>query len=356
MTSVAKVSLLLFVVVLTACAGSQSRMDGTAGKPQVKQVQAWADAMLIVDTHIDVPHRVFDEYVDVSNATTGGDFDYPRARKGGLNAAFMSIYVPADLEATPGASYARAEILIDQIQKLVERAPQKFAIATSVADVREHKLSGLISLPMGMENGAPIEGDLNNLQHFYDRGIRYITLAHSLSNHISDSSYDENRPWQGLSPFGRQVVKHMNDLGMMIDVSHLSDQAFYEVLQVSESPVIASHSSARYFTPGFERNMDDDMIRALAAHGGVIQINYGSGFLTQQARDSYQAYRDARDAHFGEGTSPDEQALQAFTQAYRAKIPYAFADIQDVVAHILHVIDLVGVETRRDRIRFRWRR
>ena len=126
----------------------------------------------------------------------------------------------------------------------------------------------MISLPMGMENGAPIEDDLANLQHFYDRGIRYITLTHAKDNQIADSSYEETRTWNGLSPFGAQVVAEMNRLGMMIDVSHITDEAFFQVLELSRAPVIASHSSCRHFTPGWERNMSDEMIRALAANGG----------------------------------------------------------------------------------------
>ena len=151
-------------------------------------------------------------------------------------------------------------------------------MARSTADVRQHFEDGVISLPMGMENGSPIEGDLDNVQHFYDRGIRYITLTHSLSNHISDSSYDTNRQWNGLSDFGVEVVREMNRLGIMLDISHVSDEAFWQVLDITEVPVIASHSSARHFTPDWERNMDDAMIIALADNGGVIMINFGSSF------------------------------------------------------------------------------
>ena len=134
---------------------------------------------------------------------------------------------------------------------------------------------------MGMENGAPIEGDLNNIQYFFDEGIRYITLAHSLSNHISDSSYDENKAHGGLSDFGRKVVRKMNEVGMMIDISHVSDDAFWEVMDISAAPAIASHSSARHFTPGWERNMSDKMIQKLAENGGLIMINYGSASASE---------------------------------------------------------------------------
>ena len=156
-------------------------------------------------------------------------------------------------------------------------------MAYNTDDVLQQFGSEKISLALGMENGTPIGGDLANLRHFYQRGIRYITLAHSESNHISDSSYDLRRRWQGLSPFGKELVVAMNNIGMMIDISHVSDDAFYQVVSLSKVPVIASHSSLRSYTPGFERNMDDDMLRALAKNGGVVQINFGSSFVTPWA-------------------------------------------------------------------------
>ena len=149
---------------------------------------------------------------------------------------------------------------------------------------------------MGMENGSPLEGELGNVQHFYDRGIRYITLAHGRSNHIADSSYDENRQWGGLSEFGVEVVREMNRVGIMVDISHVSDEAFWDVMEISTAPAIASHSSARHFTPGWERNIDDDMIVRLAENGGVVMINYGSAFLTQRAQEYGTARRAAETA------------------------------------------------------------
>ena len=241
-----------------------------------------AQNSIIIDTHIDVPYRIIDEWEDVTVATDGGDYDYPRALIGGLNAPFMSIYTPARLEAE-GTSKVRAEELIALVEKIVTMAPEKYAIATSPKDVRDHFKQGIISLPMGMENGSPIEGNINNIEYFFNKGIRYITLAHSLSNHISDSSYDDNKVHGGLSEFGKNVVKEMNRVGMMIDVSHISDDAFWDVMEITTTPVIASHSSARYFTPEFERNMNDEMIVRLAQNGGVIMINYGSAFLTEEA-------------------------------------------------------------------------
>lgn len=299
---------------------------------------------IIADTHIDVPHRLLEKYDDVSQATEGGDFDYPRAVRGGLDAPFMSIYTPAVLEEK-GGSKEQAEQLIDMVEKMAADSPEKFALAMSPGDLLRNFRQGLISLPMGMENGSPLEGDLANVEYFFDRGIRYITLAHSLSNHLSDSSYDEARPNDGLSDFGREVVKEMNRLGMMVDVSHLSDKAFYDVLEVSEVPVIASHSSARHYTPGFERNMSDEMIKALADNGGVIFINFGSTFVSQASRDNYDAYKEARQQFMEEtGVTAEHESVMEFTKQYRAEKPFEFADLEVVLDHFDHVIKLVGVD------------
>ena len=140
---------------------------------------------------------------------------------------------------------------------------------------------------MGMENGSPIENNLDNVKEFYDKGVRYITLAHYKYNHICDSANDPERKWNGLSPFGEDVVKEMNRLGMMVDISHVSDSTFYDVIKLSKAPVIASHSCCRFFTPGYERNMSDEMIKVLAKNGGVIQIAFASFFLRN---DIYQQY------------------------------------------------------------------
>jgi membrane dipeptidase len=313
---------------------------GKFDKQAVKLVKKYP----IVDTHIDVPYRLHAVWEDVTQATAEGEFDYPRAVAGGLNVPFMSIYTPATSEAD-GSAYSLANILIDQVEAIVQRAPDKFAIATSTGEVKAHMREGKIALALGMENGAPIQGDIDKLRHFYQRGVRYITLAHSLSNHISDSSYDKVRLWQGLSPFGVEVVDTMNKLGMMVDISHLSDQAAYEVLELSRAPVIASHSSARYFVPEFERNMEDEMIEALAANGGVIMINFGSSFVTKTANDYRKLYRPAATA-FAEQRAlkrGDPEMLQ-FQKDYRSKHPYPYATVSDVADHFDHVVKLVGVE------------
>lgn len=290
-----------------------------------QKAERLAHEILILDGHIDVPWRLHKAIerdgtlaIDVSGPTTDGDFDYPRAKKGGLDAPFMSIYVSPDFERR-GAKRV-ADELIDLVEGIVEKAPDKFALAKSVADIEANFADGKISLPMGMENGAPIERRLSNVAYFHERGIRYITLAHSKDNHISDSSYDKRHTHHGLSRFGRKVVAQMNRVGIMIDVSHISDEAFADVMEVSKVPVIASHSSCRHFTPGWERNMSDEMIERLARAGGVIQINFGSGFLDGEIK----------------------QAREAFEESDHGEPPRA--TVEHVADHIEHVIELVGID------------
>ncbi|CAH9064538.1 hypothetical protein PSECIP111951_03377 [Pseudoalteromonas holothuriae] len=313
----------------TLCALALSVLSAQAQDYQASErAQRIAQKNILIDTHIDVPYRIKDKWADVTKATEDGDFDYPRAVKGGLNAPFMSIYIPANLEFEgKGKSYQLANQLIDGMEALAFRAPEKFAVATSSKDIYTHFKQGKISIAMGMENGSPIEGDLKNLKHFFDRGVRYITLAHSQSNHISDSSYDIRRKWQGLSPFGKELVVEMNKIGMLIDVSHISDAAFYQTIALSKVPVIASHSSLRKYTPGFERNMDDDMLKALKKNGGVIQINFGSSFVTSNARNWYDKRNKA-----------DER------ETYIKENPFPYATLEQVLDHIDHVVKLIGID------------
>jgi membrane dipeptidase len=200
-----------------------------------------------------------------------------------------------------------------------------------------------ISLPMGMENGSPVQGSLDNLRVFHERGIRYITLAHSQSNHISDSSYDLRRQWKGLSPFGKELVVEMNKLGIIVDISHVSDAAFYQVVDISNAPVIASHSSLRKFTPGFERNMDDEMLKALAAKKGVIMINFGSGFVSPVAR-SWRDNRTNKAEELAKVFGEDSQEVTDFIEKYNTQSPYPYATLDTVLNHIDHVVNLVGID------------
>jgi membrane dipeptidase len=340
------VAVSLSLLTLTACqqtpvatqsTAQAATMAATSALSIEQRAQQLAQQLLIIDTHIDVPYRLQSKWEDVSVAAPGGEFDYPRAKAGGLNAPFMSVYIPSSLEKS-GGGYLLANQLIDSMEALVGRAPAKFAMAYKADDVAAHFGKGQISLALGMENGTPLEGKLSNLQHFYQRGIRYITLAHSESNHIADSSYDLRRPWKGLSPFGAQVVAEMNRLGMMIDISHVSDDAFYKVIALTKTPVIASHSSLRAFVPGFERNMDDKMIQALAKNGGVIQINFGSAFVVSRANQWGLQYKAARAA------AGDKVSDEAFRAQYLQQHPYPFANVDSILDHIDYVTKLVGVD------------
>ncbi|MFT5758158.1 MAG: membrane dipeptidase [Alteromonadaceae bacterium] len=299
---------------------------------------------IITDTHIDVPYRLEEKFENVGNHTDSGDFDHPRAVAGGLDAPFMSIYIPAELEKS-GGSKVLADKLIDMVEGLVKTSPNKFALAYSTQALVDNFSKGLISFPMGMENGSPIEGDFTNLTHFYQRGIRYITLTHSKANHISDSSYDTNRPAKGLTPFGKTLITKMNNIGVMVDVSHISDDAFYQVMEISKTPVIASHSSARHFTPGFERNMSDDMIKLLAKNGGVIQINFGSTFISQTSIENNNAFKAAVKAFSENNTlAADSDEVTKFSEEYRLKTPFVFANLDNVLDHFDHVVKLVGID------------
>ena len=333
------IALILLPSLLMACMPSNESMTSSE----------LAKNSIIIDGHIDVPYRILREWEDVTMATEGGDYDYPRAIQGGLNAPFMSIYTPASL-ASEGKSKERAEELIILVEKIVATAPDKYAIATSPSQIREQFVQGLISLPLGMENGSPIEGQIENIEYFFEKGIRYITLAHSLSNLISDSSYDSNKVHGGLSAFGEDVVKEMNRLGMIIDISHVSDGAFWDVMAITSGPVIASHSSARHFTPGFERNMNDEMIIRLAENGGVIMINYGSAFLTEEANQ----YNSKRTVAWEKLLSSDDDTpldlygsengndRDAFNDEYAKLNPYPFATLEQTLDHFDHVVKLTG--------------
>ena len=335
------VSLVLLSAILTSALPAQKIDSEAALRAKARKL---AQQFIIVDTHVDVPYRMRMKWEDLSGRTPDGNFDFVRAKQGGLNAPFMSIYIPAEYEKRGGAK-ALADTLIDMVEQFARDWPGQFAIARSADDVTRQFRRGFVSLCMGMENGSPIEHDLRNIQHFYDRGIRYITLTHALDNHISDSSYDTTHVSRGLSFFGRQVVTEMNRVGIMVDVSHISDAAFYEVMNVTKAPVIASHSSCRAFTPGFDRNMSDDMIKLLAEKGGLIMINFGSSFLTAEYRNredegqkEVMAYLQARNLKFS-----DPEA-QAYIEQYRKDHPITAADVSDVAHHIDHVAKLVGID------------
>jgi len=345
--------LFLTTFLLGSCTSSGTEQQEAAEETLPEKAQRLAHTFIITDGHVDLPYRLKTanfrlqkEYIGIPIETDKGDFDYVRAKRGGLDAPFMSIYLPSETQNTPGEAKALADSLIDMVVGIAETHPDKFAVASSPDEVEEHFQKGLISLPMGMENGAGIEDDLANVAYFFRRGIRYITLTHAKDNLICDSSYDTTGTWGGLSPFGRKVVAEMNRVGIMVDVSHISDEAFFDVMEITDVPVIASHSSCRKFTPGFERNMSDAMLRELAENGGVIQINFGTGFLDGKLRSARsQKLAELRTLLSTQGLDPDEEAAQPLIDSFKLVHQEAlYSDVKRVADHIDHVVKMAGID------------
>jgi membrane dipeptidase len=251
---------------------------GDAVSARAKQIH---DRAIVIDTHDDTTQRLlFDKTFDIGVRQKNGNIDIPRMREGGLDGLFFSIWVPSDVTGAPAVRTASA--LIDAVHKAVKAHPNDLMLATTAADVRravaEHKIAAL----MGMEGGHMINDDLGQLRKYAADGVRYLTLTHFKNNNWADSSTDKAEH-NGLTPFGKDVVRELNKLGMMVDISHVADKTFYDALEVSKAPVIASHSSCRAIA-NHPRNMTDDMLRALARNGGVVMINYHVAFLSEEFR------------------------------------------------------------------------
>lgn len=347
-------SLFWFVLpalVVCACKNADQTFSGASDERLHHVADSLAQKYILTDGHVDLPYRLQikwfrlqREHIGIPLKSSEGDFDLERAKKGGLDAPFMSIYIPSTYQLVPDNGKAYADSLITMVEEVVHRHPDHFALARTPEDIVNNTGAGKISLPMGMENGAPIGDDLKNVEYFFNRGIRYITLTHRTDNQISDSSYDTLNHWKGISPFGEKVIGEMNRLGMMVDVSHISDSAFYDVIRITKAPCIASHSSCRKFTPGFQRNMDDDMIKALAKNGGVIQINFGAAFIDSVARTN-EVLRDSLENILKRQgiTSADEKAqpvIEAFGKQHRE----LYSEVERVADHIDHVVKLVGID------------
>ncbi|MBC6426977.1 MAG: membrane dipeptidase [Ekhidna sp.] len=345
--------LLFITVLMIGCSKPASNEASAFSQMNEEEQRNMADSLahkfIIVDGHVDLPYRmevkgfmITKEVEDVS-VETSGNFDYPKSKKGGLDAPFMSIYVPSDYQKSGGAK-AFADSLIDMVSRIPAAFPDKFAMANSPDEIRENFDKGLLSLPMGMENGAPIEDDINNVKYFFDRGIRYITLTHSKDNQICDSSYDTTYTWNGVSPFGEEVIKEMNKWGIMVDISHVTDSAVFDALRITKAPVIASHSSCRKFTPEWERNMPDTLIKALAEKDGVIHINFGSNFLSKKTQDARQKMREDLTNYRAEhNLSADDSIYLVYAKQYAIDND-VYEDIGTVADHIDHVVNLVGVD------------
>jgi membrane dipeptidase len=241
------------------------------------------DHAIIIDTHADTPQLMLDEGYDLADPGSPYMISIPKMRAGHLGAEFFSIWV--DVTWPKQDLIRRALDLIDATDQQVAKHSDVLGLATTAGDIERLHHEGKIAILMGVEGGHEIQGDLHALDIFYRLGVRYMTLTHTKNDELGDSSGDRPQ-WNGLSPLGRQAVARMNQLGMMVDISHVSDSTFYDALAVSKAPIIASHSSCRALCNA-PRNMTDDMIRALAKNGGVMDINFYSGFLSQNYRDAF---------------------------------------------------------------------
>ncbi len=302
-----------------------------------------AQDAVIVDTHIDAPTELLKTWLDLGEAQPR-EFDYPKARAGGLDVAFMSIYTSSGQDED-GTAYAVANRMIDAVEKMAHDHPDRFALLRSPREVDTLRRRGRVLLPMGMENGAPIGDDVDMLRFFYDRGVRYVTLAHSANNRIADSSYATDKRWNGISPFGREVISEMNRLGMMIDVSHLSDAAVAQSVELSRTPVVATHSALRHFTPNFERNLSDELAKAIAAKGGVIQIPFGNAFVDPKSAAKTQAYFVAYNAYLQQhAAGKTTQTVSEFDDAWDKANPPLTVGIDAVLDQIDYGVKLVGID------------
>ena len=335
-------SLLAVACTLALFAGA-ARADEPLSAPQ-----KLARAATIVDTHIDAPTELLKHWNDLGLDSPKVEFDYPRARQGGLDVAFMSIYTSPEQDAA-NTAWQVASMQIDAVEAMVGRHPDKFAILRSPDDYARLIDGGRVLLAIGMENGAPIGDDLARLKQFHARGVRYITLAHSHSNRIADGSYSLERPWKGVSPFGLKVIAEMNRLGIMVDVSHLSDDATRAALAASRAPVIASHSGLRHFTPDFERNLSDELALAIAKKGGVVQITFGNAFVDPKTAADTTAYFRARPefdraqaAAAARGETPKTAA--DFDQEWERAHPPQPVKIDAVLDQIDYAVKLIGAD------------
>jgi membrane dipeptidase len=302
---------------------------------------------IVIDTHDDTTQRLLDPKFDLGLRHTDGSVDIPRMREGGLDAIFFSIYIPGSIAGPRAVQLALEQI--EAVRRQVTLHPNDLALATTAAEVRNAFAAHKIAVLMGVEGGHMINDDLKNVDKFASLGVRYMTLTHMLNTDWADSSTDKP-VHNGLTDFGKQVVVEMNRVGMMVDVSHIADKTFYDVIATSQAPVIASHSSCRALDDA-PRNMTDDMIRALAAKRGVIQINYHVGFLSQEFRDADRAEPELGKAIEAETKKRcgDQEACQLIEAdkilreyVAQGKLPRVYWT--KIIDHIDHAVKLVGAD------------
>ncbi len=308
------------------------------------------DDILSVDTHCDTPMRLLRGGFDPGVRNEKGSVDFPRMKEGRLDAEFFAIFIgqgprtPEDYEK----AHAMTLATFDSVKASVARYPHLAGIALNPDDAWKLKSEGKVAIFMGIENGYPLGTDLSKIQQYHGLGARYITLCHSSNNDICDSSTDKTGPeHNGLSPFGEEVVREMNRVGMMVDVSHISDESFYDVLAVTRAPVIASHSSCRALCES-PRNLNDEMLQALKKNGGVIQICILSDYLRQpEPNPEYDAkVMELRNKWREMGPElTDQQQEQRWAEFSELRKKYLrLATVEDAVNHIQHVIDVIGID------------
>ncbi len=334
------------LILLTSCKNKEQDLS--------QQVQAIHDEIVSIDTHTDTPLNFLDEGFDIGKVNdfeaTRSRIDLPRMKEGRLDAAFFAVFVgqgPRDQEGNQRA-WERAMRIFHSVENQLSKYPDMAGLATTSKDAERLKKEDKRAIYIGVENGYPIGRDLNKIDTLYNMGARYITLSHTRNNDICDSSTDPNGPEHGgLSKFGKQVVKRMNDLNMIIDVSHISDNAFYDVIEQSDDPVIASHSCVRALCDN-PRNLNDDMLYKLKENSGVIQICFLSDYLKEPApypeRDS--AFTAIRKKYKGFQNLSKEEREQARKEwrSVDQKFPKELATVSDIADHIDYVVDLIGID------------
>ena len=302
--------------------------------------------MFVLDSHCDTPSQIL-RLRDLSLDNDHAHVDFPKLVKGGVDGAFFALYIPASLDEDSDAAWNYSKKLMDGVYDAIKENSDVAVLTTSVEQALSNKNNGLFSVFLGLENGSPLGNSLDKLQAFHDAGVRYITLCHSRNNLICDSCAPSVKRWNGLSPFGRNLVCEMNRMGMMIDVSHASDDTFYDVLEYSERPVVATHSCCRNLA-GHPRNMTDEMIRNLAAAGGVIQINFypvflDSSFAAVLSESGIMERGEAIEKEFiMDPSNPlKRQAWNAIQDELASLNRPSYKRIAD---HIDHVVSLVGID------------
>ncbi len=338
-----KYFLILFSLFVVSCAPGEEKIS--------RKAERMHDGFLSIDTHCDTPMRFFRRGgFDPGVRNEQGCVDFPRMKEGRLDAEFFAIFIGQGPRTPEAYELAHNSTLatFDSIYATLARNSSQAAIALTPDDALRHKADGRLAIFIGIENSYPAGRDLSKIQQYYDLGARYITLCHSSNNDICDSSTDKSGPeHNGLSAFGEQVVKEMNRVGMMIDVSHISDESFYDVLALSEAPVIASHSSCRALCES-PRNLNDEMLQALKKNGGVIQICILSDYLRQPAPNPEyeEKVKELRERWRALGTElTDEQQEQRWAEFSELKSKYVrLATVADAVNHIQHVIDVIGID------------